>query len=234
MQCTHSLTSIQPGGEGFAASIRVRLLHAAVRTRILKLAKLRKSYYDVETLGVPINDLDCIATIGTFSATLVWVALPRQGIFLKQREIEDFIALFRYVGHVMGTPTEYFATPNKARKTMESLLLTEIKPTPTSRILARNVIESLADQPPGAKHPATPICFHIYLFPVNTGLGYPSRPFLEATARWLNGHELSDALGLSRPSLYHNTLVAGQCMFFMLVCYLHREIPILDRRKIAV
>lgn len=148
LQCTRSLAAIQPGGEGFASSLRVRLLHAAVRRRILTLAARRPSYYDVEVLGVPINDLDCIATIGTFSATLVWLAFPRQGIFLRQREIADYIALFRYVGHLTGTPTEHFASPAAARRIMESLMLGEIDPSPTSRVLATNVVESLAGQPP--------------------------------------------------------------------------------------
>ena len=69
----------------------------------------------------------------------------------------------------------------------------------------------------------------------DTAKGYASRDFLEATVRWLNGDELGDALlGPQRPSLYHKSLVAGQCLFFMVICYTYREIPVLDRRKIAV
>ena len=67
---------------------------------------------------------------------------------MKEREISDFIALFRYIGYLTGTPTSYFETPGKARKTMESLLLSEINPTPTSRVLVHNVIASLANEPP--------------------------------------------------------------------------------------
>ena len=39
LQCTQSVESIQPNGAGHASSIRVRLLHAAVRRRIMKLAQ---------------------------------------------------------------------------------------------------------------------------------------------------------------------------------------------------
>lgn len=212
LQCTQSLQSIQPGGAGFASSIRVRLLHAAVRQRIMKLAQQRPEYYDVQKWGVPINDLDCIATIGTFSATLVWLAFPRQGIWLREQEIVDYIALFRYVGYLTGTPTEYFETPEKARTVMESLLMYEIAPTETSKVLANNVISCLEAQPPQ----------------------YASRAMLEANSRWLNGNDLCDALGLGRPSLYYWALVAGQCLFFMAICYTYRSIPYLDRRKIAV
>lgn len=48
LQCTKSVESIQPGGDGFASTIRVRLLHAAVRNRIMKLASQKPSYYNVE------------------------------------------------------------------------------------------------------------------------------------------------------------------------------------------
>lgn len=212
LQCTKSLESIQPGGAGHASSIRVRLLHAAVRQRIMKLARQRPEYYDVNAWGIPINDLDCVATIGTFCATLIWISLPRQGIFMTQREVTDYVALWRYVAYLTGTPTEHFETPQKAKYIMEVLLLHEIKPTETSRVLANNIIKSLAGQPPG----------------------FASEAFLQANSRWLNGDELSDALAIGRPSVYYWALAAGQCLFFMAICYTYRAVPYLDRRKIAV
>jgi len=93
---------------------------------------------------------------------------------------------------------------------MESLMMNEINPTETSKTLAANVIRCLEAQPPT----------------------YASRSFLEVNARWLNGNELCDALGLGRPSAWYWALMAGQCIFFLSVCYLYRSIPALDRRKI--
>ena len=212
LQCTKSLDSIQPGGAGHASSIRVRLLHAAVRQRIMKLARQRSDYYDVEKLGIPINDLDCIATIGTFSATLIWISLPRQGIWMRDQEVIDYIALFRYIAHLTGTPTDYFESPEKARAVMESLLMNEINPSQTSKVLANNIIRCLEGQPPG----------------------YASRSFLEVNSRWLNGNELCDALGLGRPNIYYWFLMAGQCLFFMALCYIYRSVPYLDKRKVTV
>lgn len=211
LQCTSSLSSIQPGGAGHASSIRVRLLHASVRQRIIRLAQRHKDYYDVEKLGVPINDLDCVATITTFSATLIWLSFPRQGIWLRQKEIEDYLALFRYIAYLTGTPDEYFQTPAKAKAMMETLLRDEIDPSATSQILANNILSCLEGQSPT----------------------FPSRPFLEANCRWLNGNELCDKLGIGRPSLYYWMLMAGQVVFFMVICYTYRSIPFLDRRKIA-
>jgi hypothetical protein len=213
LQCTKSLESIQPGGDGWASTLRVRLLHVAVRQRILALAKTKPEYYDTKAWGIPINDLDSVGTISTFSASLIWVSLPRQGLFLRQQEIVDYIALWRYIGHVIGCPTEGFLdTPDHAKKTMEALLLHEIKPTPTSQIMANNIIKSLEGQPPG----------------------FASADFLTASARWLNGNALSDELGLMRPGIYYTCLMAGQCLFFCFFCYTYRSIPSLDRKKVAM
>lgn len=209
LQCTKSRESLQPGGTG-RTSIRVRLLHAAVRMRILKLADTRPEYYSIQRWGIPINDMDSIGTITSFSASLIWISLPRQGIFLRQQEVVDFLALWRYVGYLVGCPTNFLATPAKAKAVMESLLLHEINPAHTSRILANNIIKSLEAHPP--------LC--------------SSAGMLTASARWVNGDELADALGLAQPSPYYWVLMAGHCAFFCIICYTIRFIPYLDRKNI--
>ncbi|KAF2273268.1 uncharacterized protein EI97DRAFT_159756 [Westerdykella ornata] len=210
LQCTKSLESLKPGGAGHASSIRVRFLHAAVRQRILKLAKHRPSYYNVAEWGIPVNDLDQIATVGTFCATLIWLSFPRQGIFLREQEKEDYVALWRYIGYLLGTPTDYLATPSKAKAVMESLLYYEVQPSDMSKVLANNIIRSLEKQPPT----------------------YVSADMLVASARWLNGNELADSLDLPRASLYYWGLMAGQCLFFMALCYVYRASASLDRNHI--
>ena len=56
---------------------------------------------------------------------------------------------------------------------------------------------------------------------------------LIASARWLNGNELADSLGLPRVSWYYWALMTGQVLFFQALCYSHRSIPSLDRNHIA-
>jgi hypothetical protein len=208
LQVTRSLTTIQPGGEGFASTIRVRLLHASVRRRILALAARDPAYYSIASHGVPINDLDSLATALAFSATLIWISLPRQGIHLRAGEAADYLAVWRYVGHLLGAPTTpYLATPALARATMESLILTELCPRLASRVLADNMLRALARQPPT----------------------YASVGFLRAQARWLNGPALADALGVPPPAAwYHTLLVAGQCLLFAVVCYARRSVRAWD------
>jgi hypothetical protein len=211
LEVTKSLESIKPLGDGWASTIRVRLLHSAVRERIMKLANQRPSYYKVEEFGIPINDLDSIGTIGTFSASLVWIALPRQGIYLREQEIKDYFALWRYVAYVIGTPDFAFADLDVARRWMHSLLLYEVQPTDMSSVLANNIIKCLQGIPPL----------------------YTSKEMLTASARWLNGNALCDKLGLERPPVYYSFLMAGQCAFYMFNAYTLRYIPSIDRKKIA-
>lgn len=210
LQVTRDLDSIRPGGAGFASSLRVRLLHAHVRRKILALAADRPDYFDVDAWGVPVNDQDSIGTVLTFSATVVWLGLPRQGIYLREQEIVDYTALWRWIAYLLGTPTEpWLVDWRRAKIMMESLMLAELEPSETSKVLANNTITALSNQPPT----------------------YASRNFMCAEAHWLNGRDLSDALDIARPSLWHLTLVAGQCLYFMCTCYLYRSIPSWDKEK---
>jgi hypothetical protein len=209
LHVTKDLDSIKPGGDGFAASIRVRLLHAAVRRRIMQLSKDKPGYYDVEENGIPVNDLDSIGTVSTFSALMIYVGLPRQGIYLRQQEAEDYVALWRWIAYVLGTPDEWFSTPHRARVIMESLVLSEIDPTETSKKLANNILTGLANQPP-------------------TNM---SREFLAAQTYWVNGPTLSAALAIERPPIFYSALVFAQCLFFMSAIYTTRSIGFLDTRN---
>lgn len=207
LQVTKSPESLRSGGEGFVSSLRVRLLHASVRRRILSLARDKLEYFDVEACGVPVNDLDSIGTILSFSAALIWIGLPRQGIFLREQEIVDYTALWRYVAYLLGTPTEPWLVDHRRSKVFfESLIVAELRPSQMSRTLANNILTGLSNQPPTNAN----------------------REFLCAEAWWLNGWELSRALGIERPRLWYKLLVAGQCLYFMGMCYLFRAIPSWD------
>jgi hypothetical protein len=128
---------------------------------------------------------------------------------MRKREIEDYIALWRYVAHIIGCPSDWFATAESAKRMMEVLTLYEITPSETSKVLANNVISALAYTPP------------IHATP----------NMLLASARWLNGNDLCDELGLARPSAYYYLLMVGQCLFFMVMVYGQRHSAYLDRRK---
>lgn len=203
---------MKPGGEGHISSVRVRLLHSSVRLKILSLVSQQPEYYDIDKYGTPVNDLDCIGTINTFCSSVVWLGLPRQGIYLSQQEIEDYIALWRLVAYYMGTPTEPFESTTKARAMMESLLVSEIDPSEIGKVLAKNIILGLE----------------------NTAPTYASKEFMEAMSRLLNGELLSDQLEIPRSNLYYRLLIWGYCFWVMAVSYIIPRIAFLDKTMIAV
>jgi hypothetical protein len=213
LQVTKELEPLKPGGSAWETCVRVRILHAQVRKRIIKLLREDPTYFSLKDWGVPVSDLDSIATIATFSSALIWQSLPRQGLILSSAEAEDYIALWRYVAYLLGTPTDgFFDSAKSARITLESLLLHEIEPSETSRVLAHNMLQSLTRVPPL----------------------YSSEGMICAMARWLNGHALCDALGVPQTNWYYYFLMAGQCLFFMFSIYLTRIWPWWDKRKQAM
>ncbi|KAI0900953.1 hypothetical protein F4806DRAFT_491842 [Annulohypoxylon nitens] len=212
LNITRELTSIQPGGNGFVDSIRVRLLHATVRRRLMQMSASEPGYYDTQAFGIPINDLDCIGTINAFCSTVLWMGLPRQGIYPRQQEIEDYVALWRYVAYLMGTPHSWFATPATARRMMESLLVSEIHPSTASANLANNIITGLQGLPPT----------------------YASREFMCAPTYWLNGSALSSALCIDRPRSWYFLLVFGQCILLAFLSYTNRSVGYFDSRNIKL
>ena len=212
LQVTKDLRAIQPGGEGHTATIRVRLLHAAVRSRMLKLAASKAGYFDVNAHGVPINTADSMHSIATFGCNPIWLQLPRLGIKPSAEEAEDYMALFRYAGHVIGTPHEpFFSSAAAGKACMESIELS-LRPTEKSKILGHNFIECLRD-----------------VAPLNL-----SRPFLEAGTRVINGEEHGALIGIAKPGLLAYCRFYGLCFVLRGLTIAQRLSPAFERYLIAV
>ena len=205
LEVTHSIDSIQPGGAGHVTTVRVRLLHARVRQRVLELAKSHPDYFDIKSFGVPVNDIDSVQAIATFCCNPFWLQLPVMGIYPSSEEKADYIALFRYIAYVVGTPYEYFASSDRARATMESLLL-DLRISDTSRILGHNFMQCLIDLPP----------FNV------------SSQFIEAGSRKLNGYEFCDSLGLGHPGYYSYACFTGYCWLAKCLAVAQHLSPSLD------
>ena len=206
LQVTESLEAIKPGGEGHTTTIRVRLLHSMVRERIMKIERTRGDYFDMEALGVPISTVGSIHSITTFCCNHSWLQLPFMGVQPTEQETADYIALFRYVAHVIGTPTEHLETTARAKATMESMLVNEFRLNDTALVVSHNFIQCLTDLPP----------FNV------------SAQFIEAGSRVFNGDDFCDKIGLGRPSLYSYACFRGFCWLFWALALLQQHIPALD------
>ena len=142
----------------------------------------------------------------------MWQQLPRQGIWPRQQEIADYVALFRYLGYLLATPDQYFSSPSRAKAVMESMTYYELSPSLTSKIVGHNFVECLRD-----------------VSPMNV-----SREYVEAGSRWMNGAEVCDFLDLGTPGWYYYAVMAGQCMLSWGLCWAQRAVPALDRWIIRV
>ena len=99
----------ETGGDGWQSAVRVRLLHANVRRRVLKLVEKRRNdaastdsnMYDVDKNGIPINQEDLLGTLCAFSSAPLSM-LQRIGVGATAQERNDYIALWRHVGFYMG------------------------------------------------------------------------------------------------------------------------------------
>ncbi|HKY20510.1 MAG TPA: oxygenase MpaB family protein [Vicinamibacterales bacterium] len=89
------------GNSGFKYSMRVRLVHCAVRFGVSKSPQWKWNEW-----GLPITNTDLFFTTSkVFCANLV-DAVERLGIRYSQQEKDDIFALWRYVAYVMGVPDE--------------------------------------------------------------------------------------------------------------------------------
>ncbi len=91
-------------GDAFAITVRVRLMHAQVRSM------LRKSpMWKTDQWGEPINQHDMAATILLFSLVFM-VGVRKLGLETDPEEADSFMHLWRYGGHLMGVDPEILPT----------------------------------------------------------------------------------------------------------------------------
>jgi hypothetical protein len=81
--------------DGFKSTIRVRVMHAFVRRKLLR------SGWDTERWGVPINQADMAGTVLSFSITYL-LGLRMLGFLIPKRDRKALIHLWRYVGRLLG------------------------------------------------------------------------------------------------------------------------------------
>lgn len=211
LEVTHSIGFIKPGGDGHKTAVRVRLLHAMVRQRIMKMAEIRgPSYYDISVHGVPTNKLDHLHALTTFCNLHAYRQLPIMGITVPESETADYVALWRYLGYILGTPTEHFVSSHKAKILMESMSYNELSVSPNSLVVGHNFVEAVKD-----------------VAPVNLSGG-----FIEAGSRVLNGDEFCDNLSIGKPGLYSYACFRGHCWFVRTMAVLQRLFPSLDEKMI--
>jgi hypothetical protein len=186
--------SLAPGGPGWVAAARVRLMHAQIR-RLLRLSPR----WDAPAWGEPINQVDMAGTTLLFSLVLV-DGLRMLGLRIDREDCEDVLHLWRIGGWVLGVEPELLgATEPEARVLWELLEATQEPPDADSAALAQALLEAPLHEARTLEERARAERF----LPVAYGIG-----------RHLVGDVYADALGYPRtpwrlvaPAL--RTLVSG-------------------------
>lgn len=166
-------------GPGFAATVRVRIMHATVRRLLTE-----SGAYRPELWGVPINQHDMVGTTLLFSLAFLDGARAF-GFRFTTGEVEDFLQLWRYNGYVIGVEESLLRdAATQARPMSECIAQTQGEPDDDARALVRAMIESPVHQAAPTQR-AQQLARH----QVWAGYGF---------ARTLLGEPMADALGLPR------------------------------------
>jgi hypothetical protein len=170
------LTS-QPGalrrfGEGFKATVKVRLIHAQMR-RLLK----QSGHWATSQWGEPINQAYMAATNLTLSVVLL-DGMRSLGLRCTQTEREALMQLWRYSGYLSGVAPELLcAAESEARRMLEMVFELEGPPDDDSRALINALMKVGHTAPFGEAEWLTQLCYGISYALIGEkrarALGYP-------------------------------------------------------------
>jgi hypothetical protein len=130
--------ALEKNSIGFKSAIRVRLMHAFVRNKILKNPNWESHHW-----GMPINKADSLATNIGFSMAMIY-GCKVLGYHLPNDDIEAVLHLWRYVGYLMGDDVDWL--PKNAEQGLQCLLLIHLSnkniPDEPSIALANDYLNS--------------------------------------------------------------------------------------------
>ncbi len=137
VQATIAPGGMLPRAAGWQITLKVRLIHAHVRSMIL-----RSGRWDSEAWGAPINQHDQAGTSLLFSLAVLQ-GLRQLGLRIEPADAEAYMQLWRWSGSVMGIEPELLpATEAEGLRLAELIAATQGLPDDDSRRLTRALLES--------------------------------------------------------------------------------------------
>jgi hypothetical protein len=171
------------GGPGYIATMEVRLLHARVRR-----TNLRRGW-DVETWGVPINQVDLARTWLDFNY-VPFRALTHLGFDFTAEELHDLYRFWRYLGYLLGIDPIFYrdiGDDSGAEELLDLIETTNEPPDDNSCALVAALLDvSIGHLMNALKTPPA----------LTTDM-------VHALARFIHGDALADALGIRRNEHTH-------------------------------
>jgi len=116
------------------------------------------SHFDVAAYGVPINQEDLLVTQLAFSIVLL-IGLERLGLLDAESasEMECYLHMWRYIGHLMGVEPRLNAAPmdtlGGAQAMLESIASHVVSSEPCARDITMHVLGSVSHKPPLPRSP---------------------------------------------------------------------------------
>lgn len=166
--------SLEPGGDGIVAALRVRLTHAHIRRWLNQ-----NDQWDHDQWDSPINQIQLAGTHLLFSVACMG-GLQRLGMHYDKSEREAITHLWRYIGWLMGIDESLLpATEADCWRLYWLMAATELNPDDDSQALAQALLGGIT----GALGLPRPV--------LTSGLDLNG-----AISRYLIGDPLCDELGL--------------------------------------
>lgn len=152
---------IDVGAKGYQSAVRVRVMHALVRQRLLK-----HEDWQSEEWGLPINSADAVATNVGFSMVMI-LGCKMIGMKFSDEEIEAILHLWKYIGYLMGDPADWL--PETKQQGVDALYLialaNRVQPDEDSLQLSKSYLESFREAPVPYKWMPKPIYqYALYYF----------------------------------------------------------------------
>ncbi|MEJ7733325.1 MAG: oxygenase MpaB family protein [Polyangiaceae bacterium] len=124
-------------GQGFALTVRVRMIHAQVRRMILLSGR-----WDAARWGAPINQHDMVGTSMLFSLVLL-DGLRSLGLEVDTEDAHRYMQLWRYSAKVIGIAPELIPGSEAEARSLWALVeMTQGEADDDSRALTRALLES--------------------------------------------------------------------------------------------
>jgi hypothetical protein len=128
--------------DGFRITMHVRWIHAAVRYHVS-----RNKNWDWNDWGISVDNTDAVYTMGTLFAESVITALDTVGVHLSTRERDDVVAMWRYIGHVMGIPDDINFTDWEDLKRKSAIIrMLEHPADDGSRALLTSLVKYMSEE----------------------------------------------------------------------------------------
>lgn len=172
---------LEPGAAGFASTLRVRLMHALVRRRVLADPRWERA-----ALGVPVSQTDMVATWLGFSV-LFLLGVRGMGVPVSRDDARAVMALWRRACWLMGVDDAWLTGDEaEGRRLLYQTIVAQLPPDESSEQLGRALMEESDG--------------HAYPWPQAVWAAVERRKHLSVTRLFLGGRAM-EALGLPTDAL---------------------------------